>query len=1185
MGVVLKARHLVLGWIVAVKLPLPAVLENEENRGRFLREAQTASSLSHPNICPIYEVGQSRAGPFISMAYIEGEPLHHWAAEHHPSARDSARLVATLARAAAYAHSQGVLHRDIKPSNVMIEAATGRPVLMDFGLAKRASAEDARLTQTGQVMGTPAYMSPEQAAGHGDEIGPLADVYSLGSVLYELLCGRPPFQGNAAEVFVQVQTVEPPAPRRLAPQLHRDVETICLKAMAKRSGDRYGSAEDLAADLERFAAGEAILARRRALAVKLALAAARRPMVTALVTTAVLVLLASAYLLSGVLRQSRANAALLSLDAAIETNDWSLDHLDEIDLLLKRVERHSPDQAEAGRRLVVDRFAASIERDLTSPTIAEQESRLTAAIDLLKARDPERAAGLAARLRRRIPQWDTASELAPPFTSLADVFDPKEVSIEGSSLTASGAAARSGIVYTRIPSRGACDLRVTFHASWADSPLVGVVLRAAGESRGHDDKKSDCLDNLFEFEQQAYHFLLHTARSEGQHRATFNESRKQGAVVSLAIHRGRECLRRREVPAASLPAGPLRLSAKRTGHDLRLEIDNLGSIEFRDAFSYSSRRDHVLAVCWPKAGRVLDLRARKQRVPEAPSPLEQGDELFEQARFSDAERLFEMQSGQDISPEHVQAARYKQAVCLLASGRNGEAERLLGQLAVETGDQWPLLAACRLWRLRFEEHRWGDVDDLCDIVVSRYKPDAITRVVPEFESSHLWGSYVAPAVNLGIFDRNPRDRVERLERGRAAAEAFQASFGHQNSLVHQLCRALVACGQVDRALQTAKKYLSDVRPAAPWVSHVEATVFCDYVWTLRAVGRTPEALKFIDEWQAATNGTLSPRVTLERARCLYAAGQLEEAADVLEDLASQTPSEAHDYRWWPACCAMRGLLREQRGDRSGATEIWRQARSDGWAKSGMGTVILDGLLAASLADDVSDADIQALEKCLGNQSGASPLALVLTSVGKRMFPSDKMRAIANGAFRSPRGRVLAPKMAFRLLLFDEHVRSFPILFLYEFMRQDAMPASATDEQDTMVWDTAEQLWKAAMEKESLEKDQGKPASKAASGKRTLQKQDLPLLFLAWGGSGPGYLGWAAVSPRLAPELRGPLAYVLGLRYRRMDRHSDAEALFRAALADAPAKGPLRKLAEDELKHGQGAKEPNPTRPAGASGPR
>ena len=260
MGVVLQARHRQLGRLVAIKLPIQG---RPGSCKRLLRESHSAARLRHPNICPIHEVGEVGHRPYIVMEFIAGPSLREWARQQGPSNRRAAQVIAKLARALGYAHQHGVIHRDMKPTNVIIDTESGEPVLTDFGLAKESSVQESHLTQSGQILGTPAYMAPEQAAGRTEEVGPWSDIYGLGATLYELLCGAPPFDGPLGEVLWKVQTQEPASPRRLNRRISLDLETICLKAMAKAPADRYATGAELADDLDRYCAGQPIQARRK----------------------------------------------------------------------------------------------------------------------------------------------------------------------------------------------------------------------------------------------------------------------------------------------------------------------------------------------------------------------------------------------------------------------------------------------------------------------------------------------------------------------------------------------------------------------------------------------------------------------------------------------------------------------------------------------------------------------------------------------------------------------------------------------------------------------------------------------------------------------------------------------------------------------------------------------------------
>ena len=279
-GVVLLAFDPVLKRHVALKVPRGEALVSTSLRRRFLREARAAARLTHPNLVSVYEVGE--AGPlcYIASAFCAGPSVATWLRDRggRLPPRQAAQLVAQLAAAMHYAHSQGVLHRDIKPSNILLEplrdqspaeryegTATGLPFvpkLADFGLAKVEGAISSD-TKSGLAMGTPGYMSPEQAEGRVADIGPATDVYGLGTVLYETLTGKRPFVGSSdADCLRRVVSEEPTRPRALNSAVPPDLEAICLKCLEKRPSQRYGSAQELAADLERFLAGEPICARR-----------------------------------------------------------------------------------------------------------------------------------------------------------------------------------------------------------------------------------------------------------------------------------------------------------------------------------------------------------------------------------------------------------------------------------------------------------------------------------------------------------------------------------------------------------------------------------------------------------------------------------------------------------------------------------------------------------------------------------------------------------------------------------------------------------------------------------------------------------------------------------------------------------------------------------------------------------
>lgn len=355
MAVVFRARQRILNRTVALKMLLGGTIASREVLARLQQEARAVAQLQHPGIVQIHEVGEHRGLPYLSLEFVAGGTLHEWLDGQPLPPQDAARLIEQLARTTHFAHERGIVHRDLKPANVLLTQRPAglragltirlddsspvtpssdmnpQPKISDFGLA-RVLGTRSDLTATGQVLGTPSYMAPEQAAGVSDEASAALDIYSLGAILYELLTGRPPFRGATLfDTLEQVRSNEPVPPRRLQPRTPRDLETICLKCLAKAPERRYSTAVELAEDLRRFQQGEPISARPSSGLERGWKWIRRYPAIASLASLAVLLAVAG---VAGVVREAdRANRnevqARSQRDAARRQGDLARQERDE----------------------------------------------------------------------------------------------------------------------------------------------------------------------------------------------------------------------------------------------------------------------------------------------------------------------------------------------------------------------------------------------------------------------------------------------------------------------------------------------------------------------------------------------------------------------------------------------------------------------------------------------------------------------------------------------------------------------------------------------------------------------------------------------------------------------------------------------------------------------------------------
>ncbi len=414
-GRVYRAYDAQLDRELAVKVAKAATLDSPRRIERFLREARTAAQLQHPHIVPLFDAGKDGNQYYIASAFITGRTLEETLEEGRLDVRHTVTIVRALADALAYAHDQGIVHRDVKPANIMVDER-GQPQLMDFGLAARQDGAE-KLTHDGTVLGTPMYMAPEQAAGRSAEIGPASDQYSLGVVLYEMLCGEAPFSGSMHVVMSMHREAVPASPRKHDTTLPRDLETICLKTLAKKPQERYAGCRELAEDLRRFLDDEPIRARQAGPIERLFRWARRNKAQAGLIAASVLVLVAG---LAVALLYGQNKAQQLDLTRA-ELNRTQVEKRSRESL--RKAQQHEAAErlVDADRELAAGLAALVAQPDLEADDLRAELLERRAAVGQ-RLQDQRTRAEAQERFRRFQVPYDVALLHLTGFTS-QDVAD------------------------------------------------------------------------------------------------------------------------------------------------------------------------------------------------------------------------------------------------------------------------------------------------------------------------------------------------------------------------------------------------------------------------------------------------------------------------------------------------------------------------------------------------------------------------------------------------------------------------------------------------------------------------------------------------------------------------------------------------------------------------------------------
>lgn len=1154
MGVVYLARQVQLKRLVALKVIRGVEGASAEDFERFAMEAEAVAALQHPHIVQIFEIGEHEAGPFCALEYVDGGSLSAEMKKREFSAKESAEILETLARAVHYAHQKSIIHRDLKPANVLL-SADGTPKVSDFGLAKRLNIEDSGLTRTGIAIGTPAYMAPEQARGETQRMGPAVDIYALGVILYELLARRLPFIGTSViDTMQQVLNVDPQPPSSFGRSIPRDLETVCLKCLAKDPAVRYSSALALAQDLERYLSGEPILARRETLMQKAWRKGRKQAAILATATIAILAIVAAGYAFRASSFAQRVAQTERQLQQGLDQPDFTPDQLDQLNELASRLISYDAARGELAHEKLFQRAAEQVRTVLQRPRVtSDLLPSLQSKIDWLANHRPELAEDLQREVKRRVSDWQPTVELGPEFSDLNTVFANAEASLSGNRLIRSQADVDR--VPTLISSRGRVRVQARFEGDWQSARVIGLAMH-------HDpavDPTNASATKQYEFLFVASKPIANTGFDESPTAGSSasNNFRSTGGSGELQLVRNKVVLQRKRLNVTSPDVSIL---AERDGERLSVQINDATAITFNDVMPLVGNDSSVFAVIWPAAAELKQLRVDSSLIPPAASPLEQADELFERGQYHEAISLYQQQNrqGGDAATESM----CKVGLCALALNRPADAVAAFEAVIQSADERWPAVAATQYWLMQLRAKKYQEADALSSMVSVRFTPEQLAQYVPAAVREELMKTTAFPRVNMLIQDESLVPRLEALLR--------LANLLSMEDPVHTLRRNLMTLhainGNYQAAADVSKSEIGFILAQQPLGKESSEALFYSarwYYWPQRMLKQSQQAnyeLRYlIDPHLTSSDSDAEERqrvdsiflpLQLELARNSIDAGLWDEAESAVNQYVTKVRRPISNYNFYSQPYLLLGFLQQKRGDLQSAVATWKQGLYSSYReqlapgdqpKAIVPTAMwgmIDFWIMASLSDSLTDQEAEQLWKGLIASATSDPV------MGQFATTFTVTPATIRNTWRTERGREMARQMAYMSLPPVDYVRTPPLMVAYEKVRQDLFSGTPSAEEDVVIWRAVSGL-----------------ANLYLSGK--LNKAQGLQLALAWKGTS-GIFGWSGVAPALPKEIRAEVTYLMCHRYLKLGQTDEARKWFDEMNADVNTDATVKTLVEKEL---------------------
>jgi tetratricopeptide (TPR) repeat protein len=1145
MGVVYKARQIGLNRIVALKMIRSGTYAGSDEVARFQREATAVAQLQHPHIVQIFDIGQHGQQPYFSMEFVEGGSLAERLDGQPWKPEAAARFLADVAAAMKFAHARKIIHRDLKPGNILLarrypdaggdppaekfNSGEWLPKITDFGLAKQLNVQD-NLTQSEAILGTPCYMSPEQATGQTAAVGPASDVYSLGAILYELLVGRPPFKADTPILTIrQVATLEPKPPRRLNPAVPADLETICLKCLSKEPANRYPGAAELFADLDRYLIGLPIHARHISRPERAWRWARRNPVQAGLagaIVAAMLLLGVVVLLTQRAGRLAEVNAIATEFDRRLTDPSTAPAYLEEMDALIDRLGALAPDRVAEAKDRLHRRLAQHLEAEFQAPRLDEgRAADLQIAFESLKKRAPELAKPMyeiAVYTRRRRVLFDY-----PDGQYVSNVLSKSAVEItpHGAVLRAKESPTANNVeLLTSRPSRGDVELDARFAYGWqVHTRQIALVLNGTAADGGS---------------LQGYRFELRMTGPSSQMPPTFAEARKSGGSAQLVISYNHVPLRVQNVAADQLD-GALRLRAWREGNLLGLTVNELLPLVHDELFWSPARNQGNFGLSWPPGALLMQLRATEPNDSPRRSPLEKGDDDYSDGRFGEALAHYRSQLEKAADPELRLELRYKQALCLQGLRRDTEAREILDGLVEELG-RWSQRAAIHIWASQVEQGQFAQAEETFAALQKRPDFSELAAQIPPSALHKALRHYRDPA---GIYGLRPNpDRVRNLRHALdllTAVKANQQEFDETRTLLidaHDRNKDLAAAQREAESLLARPDLPVDLR-----------SQIADRLTGLLVRQGDPKAAEACINRhfpRRTPHAGVNEPMLLTRAAFYGSQQKWQDAQDDLEAYFEEkriVVPKANPRAW-----LLRGLMaRRLDGDLTRARRYWATGYRLACEKGGQDPYLTSvlGLVSGSMTKDDL---LQVIQRAAGDGFGMEAVQMVRQG----LIGDELIVSVLTSASQRERTLTSLEKQQCFGLPGEETIVRGPRIVAHELFAQMVLgpppfPRELTPEEDQLLWEFTQTLYDAYRNGE-------------------FKEAHLPLLL--WAMKGPstaeqvtGLSGWTVLKSSLSPSCRGPLAFIFACQYERLGLKVEAQELLETAQADAPAGSPLEKV--------------------------